>query len=90
MRYENKPFTAERIMIEGNEYIDCTFVDCTICYAGGLLAVERCKFVSSIQLALGGAAENTARFLRSFMGDPHGQIAVASVIGIEVPNTGKH
>lgn len=91
MRYQDKTFTAERIIIDGNEYVDCTFVDCTICYSGGTMSVEHCKFDSTVQLSLSGAAEDTARFLRSFMSiGVTGQRAVASVLGINVPGVVEH
>lgn len=33
MRYENQAFENETLKLDGNEYIDCTFKDCTMIYA---------------------------------------------------------
>lgn len=42
MRYENRNFENETLTLDGNEYIGCTFKDCTMVYAaapgpGGLI-----------------------------------------------------
>lgn len=34
MRYENRTFENETISVDGNQYIGCRFVDCTLTFAG--------------------------------------------------------
>jgi hypothetical protein len=90
VRYERKTFTAEPIVVDDNEYLDCTFEDCSFRYSGGKMDLQRCNITGSLNLALAGAAENTARFLRLFMGNEAGRLAVASVLGMEIPSGGSH
>lgn len=34
MRHENRTFDNETIAVDGHEFINCTFIDCTLTYAG--------------------------------------------------------
>ncbi len=83
MRYENETFDALPIDFDDSEFVGCTFNDCSFRYAArGKLHVERCTINGSLNIALGGAAEATASFLRLFAGNEAGLRAIASVLGI--------
>jgi hypothetical protein len=44
MRYEKRSFKDETLALDGNEYIDCTFENCTMVYSGGSFTLEPFAF----------------------------------------------
>lgn len=63
--YENERFEKQDISVDGNTYVECVFVQCSLIYAGGdLPRFERCTFqASGIQLE--GAAAETMQTLKN-------------------------
>jgi len=63
MRYDNKSFFGERIIIDGNEYRGCTFSRCELVFRGEQpLIIVECLFHNPRWIAEGPAA-NTLKFL---------------------------
>lgn len=61
--FQNETFSNEKIVVDGNRYVTCTFVDCALIYNGGELPVfDRCD-LQGMSLQLGGAALSTMRYL---------------------------
>lgn len=66
MRYENRTFENETILIDDNEYIDCIFNSCRLLYAGG--AVEFTPFkATELKLEFVGAARGGADMKRKLI-----------------------
>lgn len=64
MRYEKMSFDSETLILDDNQFIDCTFKNCVMRYAGGKFEVEP-FFADGIQIRLEGAALNTSRMLHA-------------------------
>ena len=63
MRYDNKSFFSERIILDGNEYRGCTFTRCQLVFRGEqVFGIVECLIQDSQWVAEGPAA-NTLRFL---------------------------
>jgi hypothetical protein len=63
MRYDNKSFFGERVVIDGNEYHGCTFSRCQLVYRGEeAFVIVDCLFQNP-QWILDGPAANTLKFL---------------------------
>jgi hypothetical protein len=62
-KIENRTYSKEAVNLDGNEFVNCTFNDCTLVYRGGPLprfagnSIERCVWNFS------DAAELTLRFI---------------------------
>ncbi len=64
MTHEGKIF-ADAVKLDGNEFIDCTFENCTLVYSGGLPPlITRCDF-KSFTFEFRGHAANTVAFLQA-------------------------
>ena len=62
-RYENQTFNKKTLVVDGNRYISCTFVDCGLVFRGGdLPSFNRCTFTRT-QIQLEGAARTTLNYL---------------------------
>ena len=61
--FKSQTFTREKIVLEGNDFYDCTFNECQITYRGGDTDFKaeaiRCHWVFD------GAAKNTINLLRN-------------------------
>lgn len=63
MRYENRTFESEDVVLDDNEYYNCTFRRCTIVYRGiGRLVLSGNHF-DAPEWRLEGPASNTLMFL---------------------------
>ena len=61
--FRNERFTNLDVVVDGNSYERCVFVNCTLIYQGGLLpGFVRCKFQKT-QVRLEGAALKTTQYL---------------------------
>ena len=63
MRFENQTFTDITVTLDYNEFVGCTFRDCTVICHGGTFALthttlDNCKF------GVAGVANSTLQFLR--------------------------
>jgi hypothetical protein len=64
-KHENKTFKGERVALDGGEFHDCRFEDCTIVFTGeGAFPVLLAPKFVGCTFALEGAAQNTAEYLR--------------------------
>lgn len=60
---KNQRFAGKEVIVDGNQYIGCAFVQCTLIYRGGSLPVfERCEFRSS-GLQLQESSSDTIAYL---------------------------
>ncbi len=58
----DKTITSQRVLLDGNEYLNCLFIDCELIYRGGA-----CTFQSNTRRCswfFEGAAMNTIGILR--------------------------
>ncbi len=63
MRFDNKSFFHEKIVLDGNEYHGCTFLHCELMYCGGDgVVLHECLFKES-NFGFGGPAAKTMKFL---------------------------
>ncbi|MBW1768351.1 MAG: hypothetical protein JRJ65_15055 [Deltaproteobacteria bacterium] len=63
MKYKNKTFNEEKILLDGNEYFGCTFNNCEVEYSGGKPPfIEDCEFHSPC-ITFSGNASDTINFL---------------------------
>ena len=62
MKFIKQTFT-EDISIDYNEFIDCTFKNCTIWFHGGLFSLVNAKF-DNVRFGCANEAEVTLSFLR--------------------------
>ncbi|MGD9599123.1 MAG: hypothetical protein AB7G76_05955 [Steroidobacteraceae bacterium] len=79
MRFEKQEFDGETIVLDDNEYIDCTFRNCRFQYDGGEFNIERIRF-DTIEFTVSGAAARTVVLLRSLWAGPAGRQAVLALL----------
>jgi hypothetical protein len=66
--FRNERFTNLDVVVDGNSYERCLFVNCTLTYQGGPLpGFIRCKFQKT-QVRLEGAALKTTQYLAKLQG----------------------
>jgi hypothetical protein len=63
MRYDNKTFFSERVVIDGNEYHGCTFSRCQLVYRGEETFVLVDCLIQNPQWVVEGPAAHTLKFL---------------------------
>lgn len=59
---EGQTITGRRVVVDGNQYVNCLFIDCELVYRGG-----ECKFQSTTRRCswfFEGPARNTIRILQ--------------------------
>lgn len=81
MKYENRQFDNETIVLDDNEYIDCTFRNCKFQYNGGEFNIERIRF-DSLEFTVGGPAARTVLLLQSLWA---GEVGRRAVLGLLAP-----
>lgn len=72
MKFENREFRAERLELDGNEYVGCTFKSCTLVYkASGPFTLSNNRIIDGSNFEFSGAAGDTVNFMRAIwqMGD---------------------
>lgn len=71
-----KTFQNTSVRLDGKQFRDCIFEDCTLEYSGGDVAFERCSLLRCKHL-LYGYARQTAKYMRSIgiMDDTKGKWA---------------
>jgi len=63
--FKNETFRNQEVVVDGNEYIDCNFVNCTLIHRGTASPdFIRCSFTSG-RVQLEGDASRTTRYLSS-------------------------
>ena len=63
MKYENKSFSNEKILLDNNEFFNCTFNGCELEYSGGKPpSMGDCTFVS-LRITFSGNASDTINFM---------------------------
>ncbi len=68
-RYERRTFSSVQVRIDGNEFIECRFENCTIEYRGEhLLLLQGCHF-QGCRWFFNGPAGETLRFLGALHAD---------------------
>lgn len=73
MRYDNKSFFRERVVVDGNEYRGCTFSNCQLIYRAEEMFILVDCLVQNPQWVFDGPAANTIKFLMEAyhkMGEP--------------------
>jgi hypothetical protein len=80
MRYEDKTFTNEDIVVDDNEFYNCTFIRCKIIIGGKGMTLVGCVF-ESCPIVWDSYAATTIRILNALyhLGDI-GQMEVEKVI----------
>lgn len=93
MRFSGKPFSGERIELDGNEYRNCKFTNCKIVYSGGEIpTLENNDFTSCVWL-FEGAASRTLSFLTALHkggGEQLVKDTVAAIMGQSSGNVIRH
>lgn len=84
MRYENQTFRNETITLDGNHFVECTFIGCKFHYSGGDFNIERIRF-DSMEFMVEGPAARTILLLRSLWGNETGRQAVQSMLDQSAP-----
>lgn len=79
MRFVNQEFDNETITLDDNDYVECTFRNCTFQYGGGEFNIDRIKF-DSMAFTVSGPAARTVVLLRSLWANPTGRRAVMSLL----------
>jgi hypothetical protein len=79
MRYEKQTFRNETITLDGNEFIECTFVACRFQYSGGDFNIDRIRF-DSLEFTVDGPAARTVLLLQSLWANDIGRQAVQSML----------
>lgn len=65
MRYDSKTFSAEHVPLDGNEFVHCHFLRCTLVYSGGPPpTLDGCSF-GTPTFKFVGTAGDTLAFLHS-------------------------
>lgn len=62
-----KRFANQFITLDDRHFINCTFVDCRLQFAGGLCSLTDCAFVRP-RLEFTGSAANTVALLQALNG----------------------
>lgn len=66
--YQRQQFSDKEIVVDGNRYESCSFINCRLIYSGGIKPdFVRCSFRQS-NIQLDGAAYNTAQYMQSLYG----------------------
>ena len=78
MRFEQQQFDNETIVLDDNEYIDCTFRNCKFQYGGGDFNIERIRF-DSLEFTVSGPAARTVLLLRCLC---EGEVGRRGVLGL--------
>ena len=63
MRYKDETFTDDKILLDGNEYVGCTFKACELQYGGGQPPFMNNNDIGDSQFSFVDAAANTLQFL---------------------------
>ena len=68
MDYKDQTFTGEVVKIDDNKFEACSFVRCTVMYAGGdRFGLSHCTF-DACAFSFEGAAQNTLNFMALLYG----------------------
>jgi hypothetical protein len=86
MRFENQQFDNETIVLDDNEYVDCTFRNCKFQYNGGDFNIERIRF-DSLEFTVGGPAARTVLLLQSLWAGDVGRRAVLGLLESSATNS---
>ena len=89
MEYVDKTFEGETVVLDGNSYKNCTFLDVTFEYSGGDLVIENCG-MDRFRFQFGGAlstglfalyqlfgTEGLLQLIRGFTEPSEGEVELA-------------
>ena len=66
-RLAGRSFGAERVILDGGSFVECTFDGTTLVYFGGRIPeVDRCS-LNNVRFEFEGPAKNTVELLRWLM-----------------------
>jgi hypothetical protein len=72
MRHEDREFRGETIQLNGNGFVKCRFMKCTLIYTGvGAVELTGCSF-GGCEFRLEGPAADTAAFMKALYRIPGG------------------
>lgn len=64
MRFENQKFLARRVLLDGNQFIECQFERCLIVYAASAATDLKNNNFTNCEWSFEGAAARTMDFLK--------------------------
>ena len=64
MKHVRQVFDGAVVDLDGNEFVDCQFVNCTLAFAGNSYSLVRCGIDGTFSLRLAGHAANTLMLLQ--------------------------
>lgn len=71
-KHTGEHFENKDVVLDGNEFVDCTFKNVALVYSGGQIpAIQNCNF-EAFALRFDGPARNTLEFLRGLSGPQSG------------------
>ncbi len=79
MRFEKQQFENQTIVLDDNEYIECTFRNCKFEYNGGEFNIERIRF-DTLEFTVSGPAARTVLLLQSLWAGETGRRAVQGLL----------
>ena len=79
MRFANQAFQNETVILDGNEFVQCSFNRCKFQYSGGDFNIDRIVF-DSMEFTVDGPAARTVLLLRSLWANPVGREAVLGLL----------
>jgi|SRR5215469_1848616 len=92
-RWESRDYRNVNIEVDNNEYVRCSFKDCTFTYMGGPFAFIECEITLSpdktLNLSIGDAAQRTIQFFQLLASQPHLLKATRGFLELAVLGQGK-
>lgn len=63
--HSGRKFENETVQLDGNHFVDCEFIDCTLIYSGGQVTCTNCHIHPNTVWAFKGQAEALMNSLRA-------------------------
>lgn len=87
MKFERMPFENQRVELDGNEFVDCIFTNCTLVFAGTQRVVWMGNRNIDCTWKFEGSALLTVLFLKGLYGlGPNARDMVLSILNETTPN----
>lgn len=80
MKFENRNFVGEDVVVDGNEFAGCLFVNCKFIHSGGPFIMGRAEFQGTIRVELKDAAHHAILFLQILSRLPGGEALLADLL----------
>ena len=87
MRYEKQTFESSTIHLDGNEFIECSFVRCKLLFGGQSVPVTRNCQMTDCEMQFVGASHLTIRLLSLMLQMPEFRASILSQLELPVGNT---